>query len=278
MRPSTFSGPCMWTGNGGTVSVGVSEQVAALHEAPHPVDERLAPAQGVGELLGRPRPVEEVDQVRGHLVAVLGDHRAHPAQVGLERDDAPRTPRTGRSQVRRALDQVAVERAREPAHGLLGDAADLRIHGDVAEVGRPRDPQPPPRASSAASQSTSSHGMLCRSRWSGRAITVIISAASSTVRAIGPMCSSDSQLEIPGYRSSRHPGYSGTPAHRGLEADETAVRGGDADRPAPVAAEGEGQTPAATAAPEPALDPPGVIRRSHGLRMVSWTGLCPTPL
>jgi hypothetical protein len=34
----------------------------------------------------------------------------------------------------------------------------------------------------------------------------------------------------------------------------------------------------ATAAAEPALDPPGVIAVFHGLRAAGDTGLCPAPL
>jgi hypothetical protein len=40
----------------------------------------------------------------------------------------------------------------------------------------------------------------------------------------------------------------------------------------------KGETPQATEAPEPADEPPGVITRFQGLRVVAKTGLCPTPL
>ncbi len=49
-------------------------------------------------------------------------------------------------------------------------------------------------------------GTECRSRGSGPAMTSRSSAASSTVRAIGPMCSSVSQPLNPGNRGSRQPG------------------------------------------------------------------------
>ena len=39
-----------------------------------------------------------------------------------------------------------------------------------------------------------------------------------------------------------------------------------------------GATPAATEAPEPALEPPDVMSRFQGLRVAGKTGLWPTPL
>ena len=48
--------------------------------------------------------------------------------------------------------------------------------------------------------------------------------------------------------------------------------------PPPSAAIATGPMPAATAAPEPALDPPDVSARFHGLRTVSPTGLWLAPL
>ena len=48
--------------------------------------------------------------------------------------------------------------------------------------------------------------------------------------------------------------------------------------PPPSAAIATGPMPAATAAPEPALDPPEVRSRFHGLRVVSATGLWLAPL
>ena len=48
--------------------------------------------------------------------------------------------------------------------------------------------------------------------------------------------------------------------------------------PPPSLPRASGQIPAATAAPEPALEPPGVQPRFQGLRVVGKTGLWPTPL
>jgi hypothetical protein len=48
--------------------------------------------------------------------------------------------------------------------------------------------------------------------------------------------------------------------------------------PPPSLPKASGHMPEATAAPEPALDPPDVSPGFHGLRVVSKTGLCPTPL
>jgi len=48
--------------------------------------------------------------------------------------------------------------------------------------------------------------------------------------------------------------------------------------PPPSLASATGDIPVATAMPDPALDPPGAVAGSHGLRAVGETGLCPTPL
>ena len=48
--------------------------------------------------------------------------------------------------------------------------------------------------------------------------------------------------------------------------------------PPPSLPTARGPTPAATAAPEPALEPPGVRSGFHGLRVAGNTGLWPTPL
>ena len=48
--------------------------------------------------------------------------------------------------------------------------------------------------------------------------------------------------------------------------------------PPPSLPMAKGPIPVATAAPEPALEPPGVRAVFQGLRVVSKTGLCPTPL
>jgi hypothetical protein len=127
-------------------------------------------------------------------------------------------------------------------------------------------------------QSTSEVGIVCRSRGSGPAITDSIKALSATVRVMGPMCSRDSQLETPGYRSSRHPGYSGTRPIDAFMPNNPQWADGIRTDPPPSLPTAMGPIPAATAAPEPALDPPGVIAGFHGLRVVSKTGLCPTPL
>ncbi len=48
--------------------------------------------------------------------------------------------------------------------------------------------------------------------------------------------------------------------------------------PPPSLPMANGVTPAATDAPDPALLPPGVNARFHGLRVVGAIGLWPTPL
>ena len=64
----------------------------------------------------------------------------------------------------------------------------------------------PEDAGGAIDQSPDSAGMENRSRGVGPQSTASARAASAAVRVIGPMCSSDSQLEMPGWRSSRQPG------------------------------------------------------------------------
>ena len=53
-------------------------------------------------------------------------------------------------------------------------------------------------STSGTRQSADSAGSEWRSRGVGPASTESASAASAAVRVIGPMCSSDSQLEMPG--------------------------------------------------------------------------------
>src|SRR3954469_21834711 len=130
----------------------------------------------------------------------------------------------------------------------------------------------------ASSQSKSAAGSVLRSRSSGPAITDSISAPSATVRLIGPMCSSDSQLHTPGYRSSLTPRQNGTRPHEPFIPNSPQNELGMRTEPPPSLPIANGPIPLATAAPEPALEPPEVSSVFHGLTVVSNTGLCPTPL
>src|SRR5437773_8901596 len=130
----------------------------------------------------------------------------------------------------------------------------------------------------AARQSKPAAGRLSRSRSSGPAMTDSTSAASATVRVIGPMCSSDSQLETPGYRSSLVPGYSGTRPIVALTPHRPRKLAGMRTDPPPSLPSENGPMPVATATPDPADEPPEVRSRRHGLAVGSASGVCPVPL
>ena len=70
-------------------------------------------------------------------------------------------------------------------------------------------------------------------------MTLNMSAASATVRLIGPTCSIDSQLDTPGIALVATSRIKGHAAHRGLHAEEPAMSGGDADRTAAIRTDGE---------------------------------------
>src|ERR1700755_2652954 len=100
-------------------------------------------------------------------------------------------------------------------------------------------------------------------------MTESMSALSATLRLSGPICSSDSQLDTPGKRSSFVPGYSGTRPIDALIPYKPQKLAGMRTDPPPSLPIANGQMPAATAAPDPALDPPGDSAGFHGLRVVS---------
>src|SRR5215831_9375491 len=132
--------------------------------------------------------------------------------------------------------------------------------------------------SAAARQSKSAAGRLSRSRSSGPAMTDSTSAASATVRVSGPMCSSDSQPDTPGYRSSLVPGYRGTRPMVAFTPHRPQKLAGMRTDPPPSLPSENGPRPVATAAPEPADEPPDDRSSRHGLAVGSASGVCPVPL
>ena len=107
-----------------------------------------------------------------------------------------------------------------------------------------------------------------RSRSSGPAITESISAASATVRVIGPLWMVWSLLDT---------GHCGTRPYDGLRPNTPQNAEGIRIEPAPSEPWCKGPSPAAAAAPAPALEPPVVIAGFHGLRVMPVTGLSPIP-
>src|SRR5262249_40605152 len=101
------------------------------------------------------------------------------------------------------------------------------------------------------------------------AIAFIISAASRTVRVIGPVCESVSR-----------PPYVGAAATRpsvGFNPKSAQQLQGVRMDPAPSVPTASGPRPAATAAAPPPLEPPGVCARLQGFRVGPNTGLSVTP-
>ena len=73
-------------------------------------------------------------------------------------------------------------------------------------------------------------------------------------------------------------GKTGTRANCGLMANRPVSDPGMRTEPPPSVPSAKGVTPAATLAAAPALDPPGVFARFHGLRVMPVSGLSPTAL
>ena len=98
--------------------------------------------------------------------------------------------------------------------------------------------------------------MVWRSRRSGPAITLSISAASATVRVIGPAWESVSVADG---------GKIGTVPKVGFSPNTPQNAAGILIEPAPSEPCASGPRPAATAAAAPPLDPPAVDPCFHGL-------------
>ncbi len=93
------------------------------------------------------------------------------------------------------------------------------------------------------------------------------SAASATVRAIGPVWASE------GHDGGKKPGDRGTRPKVGLSPNTPQNELGTRIEPTPSVPMASGPQPAATAAAAPPLDPPLVRLGDHGLRVIPDTGL-----
>src|SRR5437868_6939352 len=123
-------------------------------------------------------------------------------------------------------------------------------------------------SAAAAAKFSPVAGNEWRSRSSGPAMTDSINAASATVRVIGPACDSVSAALAGEY---------GTRPNEGFKPTIPQKLAGMRIEPAPSVPRESGPMPAATAAAEPPLDPPGVLVVSHGLRVGPKTGLSVAP-
>src|SRR5687768_4806155 len=99
-------------------------------------------------------------------------------------------------------------------------------------------------------------------------MTLSISAASVTVRVIGPTCAT-----VPKGDS----GQAGTRPNDGLMPNRPVNAHGMRIEPPPSVPTASGPIPAATAAAAPPDDPPGVLAGFHGLRVMPVSGLSVTP-
>ena len=106
------------------------------------------------------------------------------------------------------------------------------------------------------------------SRSSGPAITFIMSAASFTVRVIGPTCE---RLH------AALAGKIGTRPNEGFKPNVPVNADGLRIDPPPSVPMWSGAIPAASAAPAPPDEPPGVRAGFHGLRVRPKTRLSVTP-
>ena len=108
-----------------------------------------------------------------------------------------------------------------------------------------------------------SSGRLNQSRESGPLIASSISAASATVRVIGPTCATSPKAEG---------GYVATRPKVGFSPKMPQNAAGMRIEPPASLPTASGQIPASTAAALPPLLPPGVRSRFHGLRVTPESG------
>src|SRR5437764_15447900 len=94
-----------------------------------------------------------------------------------------------------------------------------------------------------------------------------VSAASATVRVIGPVCAKEPQ------DGGEKPGERGTRPNVGLRPNTPQKLDGTRIEPTPSVPIASGPQPDATAAAAPPLEPPLVRSRRHGLRVTPETGL-----
>src|SRR5947209_3015327 len=113
-----------------------------------------------------------------------------------------------------------------------------------------------------------SSGRAYQSRTSGLAITSIISAISSTVRAMGPVC-----LSVP----NGFVGHTGILPNVGLRPTQPQKLAGIRVEPPPSVPSARVVIPSTTATALPPLDPPEVRLSFHGLRVIPVSGLSVTP-
>src|SRR5215207_10072481 len=129
--------------------------------------------------------------------------------------------------------------------------------------------RPATEASDAPSTSGAGPATPNGSRGSYPAIALNSSAASFTERAIGPTCARVGVAEV---------GHTGTrPNWPLIPASPVKLHGMRIDPP-PSVPSANVVIPAATDATAPALDPPGVLSRFQGLRVMPVNGLSPTGL
>src|SRR5258708_29944436 len=95
------------------------------------------------------------------------------------------------------------------------------------------------------------------------------SAASAIECAIGPTCESVGAAAC---------GHTGTRPNWALMPERPVRQHGRRIEPPPSVPSANGVMPAATEAAAPALDPPAVLARFHGLRVMPVSGLSPTAL
>src|SRR5690625_593911 len=103
-------------------------------------------------------------------------------------------------------------------------------------------------------------------------------ALSSTVFVIGPIHSKDSQLLAPGFSGTRHPGNNGTLPNVGFIPYIPQKELGILIDPPPSLPIASDPILATTDAAAPPLDPPGVLSKFQGFRVVQKTELYVTPL
>ena len=267
-RPATSVGPSMPSSKAGDRDRRRQQQVVPLEDAPHPV----AIARCAGSpwrCIGRRRPRRAVQHRRQPRV------EQRPAAPAAGRRPAPRPgkriehlddlARVGEAWLRLLDDRAQVG---EAPRRRLGQRPHLRVDRRVAEIGAPGDA---PAGDAALAV--------------GQVVDTVVGQreAVALVRAGHDVQHQRRVAHGAGHRAGggQVVARSGIDRHapvRGLVADDAAESGRDADasrrRRCRVAS---GPRPAATAAPAPPLEPPGVRSSRQGLRVGGKSRLSVAP-
>ena len=260
------------------------QHVVVLHVGEDPGAQRVARDLGGEQLVDReprgpPRPLDELDEQRVHLVLVADDRGLEEDADGASEELPPEVPRLAEPGGPPFDDGVAG--GGEGGRGLADGGADVGmdggapvevVEGDRRDTVTGSDPTgSDPFGSDPFLRQRQSSGTGCAfgSPMSGPAITLRSSSRSSIVRAIGPMTPVSENGPPHGGKCP----VAGTRPGVGLSPQMPLKWAGTRIDPPPSLPTPPAESPAAIAAASPPLDPPGVRSRSQGLLVRPYTAL-----